>query len=283
MSRPPRKIRWLKAKRPAESGEEFPSVELFYWTPSDNQRNFGDHLSAIIVSQILSYFNHTLDEAVPNPARLLAVGSILHFARDGDVVWGTGLNGKVETSEHKFRSLDVRAVRGPITREFLMERGIVVPEIYGDPALLLPRLFPGRFRASGERPYVVVPNLHDLESLARESNIVSPFLAWNTCVERILEASFVISSSLHGLVIAEAFGIPARYLRITETEHMLKYQDYALGTGRSGIEAAHSIEEALEMGGMPAPAFDAEALLGAFPIDLWRDGRGAMVDERAAS
>jgi pyruvyltransferase len=64
---------------------------------------------------------------------------------------------------------------------------------------------------------------------------------------------------------------------------MLKYQDYALGTGRTEIESASSIAEALEMGGMPAPVFDEEALLGAFPIDLWREGRGAMVDERAAS
>jgi pyruvyltransferase len=283
MQRPLSRISWLNGKSPAKLREDFPTVELFYWAPSDDTQNFGDHLSAVIVNRLLSYFNHVLDEAVAQPARLLAVGSILHFARDGDTIWGTGVNGKVQVSEHRFRTLDVRAVRGPITREFLMKRGIAVPEIYGDPALLLPRLFPGRFRASGQRPYVVVPNLHDLETLSRESNIVSPLLAWNTCVERILEASFVISSSLHGLVIAEAFGIPARHLRITETEHMLKYQDYALGTGRTEIESASSIAEALEMGGMPAPVFDEEALLGAFPIDLWREGRGAMVDERAAS
>jgi pyruvyltransferase len=280
---PQKRLRWLHGKNLTKPAEAFPSVELFYWSPSEHTRNFGDHLSSIIVSRMLSHFNHLLDEAVAHPARLLAVGSILHFAGDGDTIWGTGVNGKVEASEHTFRTLDVRAVRGPITREFLMARGIAVPEIYGDPALLLPRLFPGRFRASGQRPYVVVPNLHDLDSLSQESSAVSPLSAWNVCVERIIEASFVISSSLHGLVVAEAFGIPARYLRITETEHMLKYQDYVLGTGRSGIEAAHSIEEALEMGGMPAPVFDEEALLGAFPIDLWRDGRGAMADERAAS
>jgi pyruvyltransferase len=283
MQRPLSRIPWLNGKNLTKPRENFPIVELFYWAPSDQTQNFGDHLSAIIVSRLLSYFNHVLDEAVAQPARLLAVGSILHFARDGDTIWGSGVNGKVQVSEHRFRKLDVRAVRGPITREFLMKRGVSVPEIYGDPALLLPRLFPGRFRASGLRPYVVVPNIHDLTSLSRESNIVSPLLAWNTCVERILEASLVISSSLHGIVIAEAFGIPARYLRITETEHMLKYQDYALGTGRKEIEPAHSIAEALEMGGMQAPIFNEDALLGAFPIDLWREGRGAMVDERAAS
>jgi hypothetical protein len=29
------------------------------------------------------------------------------------------------------------------------------------------------------------------------------------------------------------------------------------------------VEEALEIGGMEAPAFDAEKLLAAFPLDLW--------------
>ncbi len=237
----------------------------------------------VVVNRVLSLFNHVPEEEVEKPSRLLAVGSILHFARDGDTIWGSGINGKVPESSHQCRALDVRAVRGPLTRDFLQRRGIAVPEIYGDPVLLLPRLFAGRFRASDQRPYVIVPNLHDLKALSGESNFVSPLQSWNSCVERILEASFVISSSLHGLVVAEAFGIPARYLRISETEHMLKYQDYALGTGRDSIEAAHSIAEALEMGGMPPPRFDEAALLQAFPIDLWRDDGGAPVDERAAT
>jgi pyruvyltransferase len=41
------------------------------------------------------------------------------------------------------------------------------------------------------------------------------------------------------------------------------------GTGRAPIEPAGSVEEALEMGGMPPPVFDPAALLAAFPLDLW--------------
>jgi pyruvyltransferase len=273
----------VSSDRPPPNVANYPRVELFHWAPEGGAENFGDYLSTVVVSRVLSLFNHVLDEEVERPARLLAVGSILHFAHDGDTVWGSGVNGKVPESAHRYRTLDVRAVRGPLTRDFLRRRGVDAPEVYGDPVLLLPRLFAGRFRASAQRPYVVVPNLHDLKAMSAESNLVSPFQPWNTCIERILEASFVISSSLHGLVVAEAFGIPARYLRISETEHPLKYEDYALGTGRPSIEAARSIEEALDMGGMPPPRFDEAQLLESFPIDLWREGGGASVDERATT
>jgi len=198
----------------------------------------------------------------------------MHCARTGDVVWGSGVNGKVVEAEHRFTQLDVRAVRGPLSREFLLARGITVPEIYGDPALLLPTLFPGRFNPSGSISHVVVPNLYDLKFVRerRVPNVVSPLDSWNLCVARILEARLVIASSLHGIVIAEAFGIPARYVRFSDIEKPFKYDDYMLGTGRGRIEAACSIAQALEMGGQPSPVFDAQRLLGAFPLDLWHAG-----------
>ncbi|WP_227006318.1 polysaccharide pyruvyl transferase family protein [Rufibacter latericius] len=215
--------------------------------------------------------NHLLEEETIQRRTMLAIGSVMHFAHDNDVIWGTGVNGKVDVNEHQFSTLDVRAVRGPLTREFLQKRGIPVPEVYGDPALLLPHLFPGRFRKTGQKRYVVVPNLHDLKtvrSLGLE-NVISPVWGWNKCVEEILKAEFVIASSLHGLIIAEAFGIPACYIRFTETENLFKYNDYLMGTGRGEVEFATSVAQALEMGGMPAPQFDATKLLAAFPIDLW--------------
>jgi len=82
----------------------------------------------------------------------------------------------------------------------------------------------------------------------------------------------VISSSLSGIIIAEAFGIPARLLRIenqSNTEDLFKYRDYYYGTNRFEFKCATSIEEALEMMGEPAPACDLEKLVKAFPFDLF--------------
>lgn len=245
-------------------------VSLFHWRPANGSVNFGDHLSQIVVSRVLGRRGLTLDDEVGEAARLLAIGSILHFARDGDVVWGSGVNGKVPASAFTARRLDVRAVRGPLTEEFLRQRGHRVQPVYGDPGLLVRHLFGSRFRPLGEKPYVFVPNLHDLALVAGEANVVSPLAGWNTVIAEILRARLVLASSLHGLVIAESFGIPARYVRLSETENLFKYRDYYYGTGRAEFVYAGSIPEALEMGGMPSFEFDPKPLLAAFPWDLWQ-------------
>ncbi|WP_189690564.1 polysaccharide pyruvyl transferase family protein [Pseudorhodoferax aquiterrae] len=266
----------FRREPPQQPAPDHAEVEVFSWSPSSGHRNFGDHLARVLVTKILADHGHVIEESVPAPRRLLTIGSVVHFGRTGDVVWGSGVNGKAtDDTHHRYADLDVRAVRGPLTREFLMQRGIDVPEIYGDPALLLPHVFPGRFRADPRKRYAVVPNLHDLKKLQEEKvqHLVSPLDSWNNCVKQILQAELVISSSLHGIVIAEAYGIPARYVRYTETEKPFKYNDYMMGTGRAEMEAAKSIEEALEMGGMAGPRFDPKPLLDAFPIDIWR-GRG---------
>ncbi|WP_148233503.1 polysaccharide pyruvyl transferase family protein [Pseudopedobacter saltans] len=251
----------------------FNHVDFFYWKPRDGSLNFGDHLSYVIVSKILADNNLLLEEETTNNSRLIALGSVLHFANEADTIWGTGFNGKISLDEHTYQNLDVRAVRGPLTRDFLLRRNISVPEVYGDPALLIPHIFTGKFQKSTKRKYSIVPNLHDL-SIARTrnwENIISPLNSWNKCITEILEAEFIIASSLHGLILAEAFGIPARYIRLSEEENMFKYNDYYQGSGRSGeMEYARSIEEALEMGGMQPINFDHKKLLEAFPLDLWK-------------
>lgn len=245
---------------------------VFYWKPHSGHRNFGDHLAKVIVTKVLADHGHLIEEQVRQPRQLLSVGSVLHFAEDGAVVWGSGVNGKVmRAADHRYRRLDVRAVRGPKTRAFLMDKGIAVPEVYGDPALLLPHLFPGRFARDVQRAVAVVPNLHDLQTLQQEgvADLVSPLDGWNRCIEQILQAELVVSSSLHGIIIAEAYGVPARYVRFSEVENPFKYDDYMQGTGRDRMEAARSIAEAVEMGGMAPPRFDPAPLLAAFPLDVW--------------
>ena len=88
-------------------------------------------------------------------------------------------------------------------------------------------------------------------------------------VRAILQSRFVLSGSLHGLIIAEAFGIPARLLRLSDREALFKYQDYYLRTGRQACSPTRSVAEGLAQGGEPPPLFNAQALLDAFPMDLW--------------
>jgi pyruvyltransferase len=237
--------------------------------------NFGDYLSLKIVERILDGpVTISKKRAPPGQRKFLALGSLLFAANDHDIVWGSGTNNKrSEKSDYNFTTLDVRAVRGPLTREFLMEKyGIPCPEIYGDPALLLPYLFP-EFKKS-ENPdydYVVIVHYNDLSFFPKdaEGRIVYATEQWNVVIKKILNCQFVISSSLHGIIVAEAFGIPARLLRINEKEPLIKYADYYLGTKRLVFQFASSVEEALQMGGEPPFQCDLEKLYDAFPFEFW--------------
>lgn len=273
-------------KRRSRQGSEqqaFPQVDVFSWRRGDGTINFGDHLADIITARVLAIRGYHPVEEVPKARRLFTIGSVLHFARSGDTVWGSGINGKIPAERHVFRHLDVRAVRGPRTANWLRERGIAVPEVYGDPALLLPHIFGKRFASRPMRKAVFVPNLNDLTSMQSPIPVVSPLRGWNHVIAQILEAEFVLASSLHGLIIAEAYGVPARYVRLTEKEALFKYEDYVLGSGRESLEFARSIPEALEMGGMPAIRWDPEPLLAAFPYDLWGETGNPPANRATAS
>lgn len=204
----------------------------------------------------------------------MAIGSVLRLAEENDVIWGTGLSGKsLELHKYHFKNLEVKAVRGPLTREFLIQNfKIPCPPIYGDPALLLPYLFP-EFKRS-ESPtyeYIVIPHYSELNLFPPEyyPNVVSPLEPWDQVLQKILDSKFVISSTLHGIVVAEAFGIPARLLKVTYNEPMLKYRDYYLGTQRPHFKYAKSVEDALSMGGESAFKCDLKKLYEAFPFEYW--------------
>lgn len=253
--------------------QETENLALFWWKEGDFI-NFGDHISQILVERIVGCPVKYYNKKTPNQTKkLLATGSIYFFANEGDVVWGSGVNGKRLLRKHYFfKHLDVRSVRGPLTRQFLKEKfDIDAPEIYGDPALLFPYLFP-EFRRSQEPKndyLVIIHYLDESQFIERGDKYVLATDPWDVVVRAILDSKFVISSSLHGVLIAEAYGIPAKILRIGEGEPLLKFYDYYLGSGRDGFEYATSIEEALIMGGEPPIQCDLEKVYNAFPFEYW--------------
>ena len=98
---------------------------LFWWRSVPE--NFGDKLSQVVIERLLNRkikCSYGLKEEEPI---LLGIGSILHFARDGDVIWGSGFR-ENPLGENRFKNIDVRAVRGPLTRSFLLIMGIDVPK-----------------------------------------------------------------------------------------------------------------------------------------------------------
>lgn len=248
-------------------------LPLYYWQ-SAKRVNFGDYLSLELVQRIVGGPIRVVQKPTIGERKLLAIGSIISWAFDGDIIWGSGINGKaLSLDRYHFKNLDVRAVRGPLTRDFLMKNfNIKCPEIYGDPALLVPYFFPEfQRKMNPSHEYLIIPHYSEEALFPKEKNknIVYPTEPWNVVIEKILDSKFVISSSLHGIIVAEAFGIPARLLRVTENEPIFKYKDYYLGTNRPDFKGARSIKEAIRMGGEKPIQCDLYKLYKAFPFELW--------------
>ncbi|PPG05183.1 polysaccharide pyruvyl transferase family protein [Pseudoclavibacter sp. RFBI5] len=265
-------------------------VPAFMWNPHRYRRlrlagrmfgprknNFGDLIGPQVVAQVAeSRLGSAPHQAVDSTRTLFSVGSVMHFAGDNDVIWGTGVNGKTVEQAHRFTRLDVRAVRGPLTREWLRrERGIDAPEVYGDPALLLGDRLRARHPLLPSRRLSVIPNLNDAREYRSHPDFFSPRRSVDEIAARIAGSEALVTSSLHALVFAEMLGVPV-VLIASPVEPVFKYEDYFRGTGRSSWMIASNLDEALQLlpartasTEAPLAAWDPAPLEAAFPTDLW--------------
>lgn len=56
------------------------ATPLFWWEPSNGSQNFGDHLSKILIERMVG---KEVEKASIDSGKVLAIGSILHFAKEG--------------------------------------------------------------------------------------------------------------------------------------------------------------------------------------------------------
>ncbi len=168
--------------------------------------------------------------------KILAVGSILEQSNKFSYIWGSGFI----SSDGKCSLKKICAVRGEYTANRLSKLGYEKPNVYGDPALLLPLII----EKSDNKLYdvAIVPHwseisfYDDFRSFAKiidtRTNDINDF------VSQITSCKCILSSSLHGLIIAHAYGIPAILLkRRTEKEYgFFKYYDYFSSVGINNYE-----------------------------------------------
>lgn len=260
-------------------------VNLHYWHSSsemgDNvKNNLGDDLSRIIVESVLAKKGLLLDKRVSKTKHLYAVGSIISMGYQNATIWGSGFLVDLSLIRRLFhhyplRKLDVRAVRGPMDRALLLKLGHKCPEVYGDPGLLLPYLYSPQ-NIEKKRDYIIIPHFSkECEYRAKygDENIVSMITDdYRSVVDKILESRKVISSSLHGIILAEAYGIPTLFLHDRKGNRDFKYNDYYASTKRENYISAESVDEAIKMVPMELPKNIKElqkGLIESFPFDLW--------------
>ena len=91
-------------------------------------------------------------------------------------------------------------------------------------------------------------------------------------IDEIYNSKLIISSTLHGIILAEAYGVPAIMLNKIEKNDRFKYDDYYHSTGRYNYPVCSTIEEALQMPVPEVPDLSQlqQNLLESFPTDLWK-------------
>lgn len=263
------------------------SLCLYYWEPPEtySYKNFGDEISHLIVRAILKengYERIEVVKPIKNRAKLLAVGSIIQKAAINDIIWGSGINGKIWPNNLSDNlCLDIRMVRGPLTKNALNKYGIQCPANFGDPGLLFADLYKKNINISKglgccsdvSEKIVYIPNLnderfYDLSDIKQLTYVkyISPSLHPFDIAKIISESHLVISSSLHGLIIADSYNIPSIPM-LSYFEPIYKYIDYYEGTGRSNICFANSISDALSRHPVPLLKIDLKKIKESFPLD----------------
>ena len=215
------------------------AIKLYWWKGEGGKnpklRNFGDWLSPMLCEALSG---KKVVFAKPRHCHLIAIGSLLKKLHKTNrwgykrkiAVWGTGSIGEPSTypGHHNYY-----AVRGKLSRDKI--NSLKSPIALGDPGLLCESLWPNNTRqkkfAVGLIPHYADFNNSLIEELSKNSKyftLINVFDNPIKVIEQIARCEIVLSSSLHGLIIADALKIPNAWIKLSDTvgPNDFKFQDY---------------------------------------------------------
>ncbi len=233
------------------------SIYLNAWVflNSDNtvkSHNFGDDINFSFLKELTGK-QHKKYNKKDNKINYSFIGSILfdEWIDDFTEIWGSGFlyKHKLKNKPHK-----IYAVRGPKTRDQLLDLNIDCPEVYGDPALLFPYYY---------QPYVmkkyklgIIPHHSHIKSdilnkfKDNEDILIIDFTKyndWKDIIKEIVECEFIVSESLHGLIISEAYRIPNIWISIGKNiGENFKFEDFFLSIHKPLYDSYLVTEETTE-------------------------------------
>ena len=211
-------------------------VSTYYW----NKRfNFGDQLTSLLLKRFTGLDSFWSE---PHEAQLVMVGSIAeHLPKYYDGVIA-GIGKLHEETVVSFPNAKILGLRGKLTSQRKMKN-----VVYADPALLADELIP---LCDKEYHLGLVPHWSDTEL---EKNPI--FLKYNPIIIRVVDNPLdvitqiakcrkIVSSSLHGVILADAFGIPRR---IEIAPRMLSHPQHEGGIFK-WMDYLSALDEKLEIG-----------------------------------
>lgn len=254
--------------------------------------NVGDLTCPAIVSAITGRrVKHSTQGSVPH---LLAIGSIIGAATSQSLVWGTGvMHPSIGTGNAMAKN--IYALRGRLSCAAIRAAGLMLRDVpFGDPGFLAPRLM-GIERSMVPRFEVgivchYVDRSHPtLQRMMQESGVVDLNVHEppEVFLRRMAECRHVVSSSLHGLIFAEALGIPNLWISAGGEigGGTFKFDDWYSTTRRPqrerhDLKMTDTVWELARQAECRESTIDVGALLDAFPHDRLEEM--ALPDNRAA-
>ena len=250
--------------------------------------NWGDDLNLYFIGKTtkarLVVYQTSLYSRWTHQPNYMCIGSMIHDVTPETIVWGSGVIADDADHELKHHPKKVLAVRGKLTREYLLKRGIACPEIYGDPALLLPMFYP---KNHSEKKYRlgVIPHIYDetnqyVTELKNNPDVLiismKDYHDWHEIIDKICSCDMIISSSLHGVIVSDAYQVPNCWIEFSDKVigNGFKFRDYYSAVGKNiqkpvKIKQSIILEEVMKYQKQwTAPCIDLEPLLQACPFQL---------------
>ena len=211
----------------------------------DLENNWGDTVNPYIFEKITGrkvISSNSMFNYLKKP-EILGIGSIIVGDLSNYVIWGSGIISEKTTLLTKPK--EVLALRGLNTLKKIREVGGDC-DVFGDPVLLFPEIFSAE-NSVKKYKYGIIPHFKDKSSIGiqkihdlqnPEIKIIDIQSGIEDFVNDILSCENILSSSLHGLILAEAYGIPT--CRLVFSEKLLggdfKFYDYYSGVGITTME-----------------------------------------------
>ena len=209
-----------------------------YWLRGNLEQNFGDFLTPLFVERLFQPI------AISDRSYRL-IGSVVadFIIRDTPgatpvhplVFWGCGLRDEASLTPAWRASAEILAVRGPLSQAAL---GLDAHFPMGDPALLLPFLYHPAPATAFRGCTICIPHFHDRRpdhelreragaDLLLRPNLPNTRAALLAMIDAIASADFVLSASLHGAIVAAAYGVKFAYWDNDHLDLPFKWADFA--------------------------------------------------------
>ena len=246
-------------------------ISLIYF---NSQYNFGDQLSKFITFSLINKDKYELVyNKKNNPISILCIGSYIHCAENNSFIFGSGIRTENNSEgQHAYSNLNVCAVRGPLTKLVLEKKGIIVPNIFGDPALLLPFYYKPIINVLLNSKIGLVPHKSNYKMYLNNIDLekfylIDPTNDWEIVINNICSCKAIVSSSLHGLICSDAYNIPNLWIdEFKLQEGDFKFKDYFSSQNRQyvKINSLNEYNETLLYKG--GNKIDLQNLLKVFPF-----------------